>query len=281
MKAAIDFNPRPIRNSHQPLTLDQIRQAAPSAFATEAYHGMSARYAYIPTVAVIDGMKRYGFQPFAASQSVVRVQDRKEHAKHMIRFRSQDTAVSVGGTFPEVVLINSHDGSSAYKLMAGIFRLVCSNGLIVADSMIGSINVRHTGNVIEDVASGSVQLVENMPAAIDAVARWQQIQLSAAEQSAFAEAAHVIRFADAEGRVDTPIHSEQLLRTRRYDDRSADLWSVFNRVQENVIKGGLSAYKSGAAQRTTTRTVKGIDQDVRLNRALWTLAEKMAEIKMA
>lgn len=267
-----------IRNSRQPLTIDQIRSAAPSAFATEPYQGMSSRYAYIPTSHVIEGMMQAGFQPFAASQSRTKIEDKREHTKHMIRFRTQNTSLAVGDVFPEIVLVNSHDGSSAYKLMAGLFRLVCSNGMVVSDSMIGSVNVRHTGRVIEEVTTGSVQLVEHMPAAIDAVARWKEIQLNQAEQSAFAEAANVVRFADSEGNVDTPIQPAQLLRTRRYDDNRSDLWSVFNRVQENVVKGGLHAYKPGATQRTTTRQVKGIDSDLRLNKALWTLGQKMAEL---
>lgn len=261
------------------LTMEEIQRKAPSAFALEPYHGMSGRYAYIPTSQVIAGMAQAGFQPFFASQSRTKILDKKEHTKHMIRFRQAGMDLTVGGNFPEIVLVNSHDGTSAYKLMAGIFRLVCGNGMIVADSMIESLNVRHTGNVIEEVTSGSVELIERMPAAIDAIARWKEIQLAQAEQQIFAESAHVLRFADAEGHVNTPIQPTQLLRTRRYDDNGADLWSVFNRVQENVIKGGLSAYRPGTFSRTTTRTVKGIDQDVRLNRALWMLGESMAAIR--
>ncbi len=269
----------PIRSKAVPLTLEQIQRAAPSAFATEAYEGMSARYTYIPTSDVIRGMMDSGFQPFQASQSRTRIEGKREHTKHMIRFRAQNAAMVVGDSFPEVVLVNSHDGSSAYKLMAGIFRLVCSNGLIVADSMIGSVNVRHTGNVIAEVATGSIELVDHMPVAIDAIERWKQIQLTANDQSALAEAAHIVRFADSEGHVDTPIRPDQLLRVRRWDDKANDLWSTFNRIQENTTKGGLHAYKPGATRRTGTRAVNGIDQDVRLNRALWTLAEKMAEIR--
>jgi hypothetical protein len=262
-----------------PLSLDDIRCAAPSAFATEAYHDRSNRYAYIPTSAVIEGMMSNGFMPFQASQSRTKIEDKREHTKHMIRFRAPNASLVVGDSFPEIVLINSHDGSSAYKLMAGIFRLVCSNGLVVADSMIESIHVRHSGNIIAEVSRGTVELVENMPKCIDAIERWKGIQLDRAQQTAYAEAAHHVRFADSDGHVNTPIRPEQLLGSRRYDDKGQDLWSTFNRVQENVIKGGISARANGAARRTGMREVKGIDQDVKLNRALWMLAEKMAEIR--
>ena len=273
------LNPRGLRNQRAPLTLDQIRQAAPSAFAVEPYHTMSSRYAYIPTSQVIEGMMTAGFQPFAASQSRTSIEDKREHTKHMIRFRAPNASLALNEVHPEIVMVNSHDGTSAYKLMAGLFRLVCSNGMIVADSLVSSLNVRHSGNIIAEVATGSVELVEHMPAAIDAIARWKEIQLAAAEQEFFAEAAHSVRFADTEGKITTPIQPRQLLAPRRYDDKGQDLWSVFNRVQENVIKGGLSAYKPGATTRTSTRGVKGIDQDVKLNRALWTLGERMAQLR--
>ena len=264
--------------SREPLTLDQIRHAVPSAFAAAPYHAMSARYTCIPTSSVIEGMIQAGFQPFAASQSRTKIEDKREHTKHMIRFRP-NVSLALNEVHPEIVMVNSHDGTSAYKLMAGLFRLVCANGMIVADSLVSSLNVRHSGNIISEVATGSVELVERMPAAIDAIERWKQIQLTADEQAIFADAAHVVRFADSDGKVTTPIQPGQLLHTRRYDDFRSDLWSVFSRVQENVVKGGLSAYKTGSFQRTTTRAVKGIDQDVRLNRALLTLGERMAELR--
>jgi hypothetical protein len=271
------------RFTASPLTLDHVREAAPSAFATAPYAGMSARYAQISTADVLQALMREGFQPFAAKQSVVRIDDKQAFAKHMIRLRQVSSAVAVNDVFPEVVLVNSHDGSSAYKLMGGLFRLVCSNGLIVADSLLAAQKIRHTGNVIDQVVQGTITIVKEMPRTIDAVARWKQIQLNREEQMVMAEAAHYLRFADAEGTVNTPIRPEQLLAVRRREDSASDLWSTFNHVQENVIRGGLRARDWSNAERrgrrVTTREVKGIDQDVKLNRALWTITEKMAQLK--
>lgn len=273
---------QPIRNSKTPLSMDQIRKAAPSAFATAPHASRSSRYAFIPTVAVIEHLLQSGLQVFAASQSRSRIEGKSEFTKHMIRFRADNQALTVGDTFPEVVLINGHDGSTLYKLLGGIFKLICSNGAIVADSMIAETRIQHSGKVLDQVASGSIEIVKQMPKVIDAVQRWKEIQLSAAEQQIFAEAAHIVRFADSTGKTDTPIKPAQLLTPRRSEDRADDLLTVFNRVQENMLKGGLSARSSDPTthfRRTTTRDVKGIDQDVRLNRAVWTLAENMAALK--
>lgn len=202
----------------------------------------------------------------------------------MIRLRQTAAMMNVGDTLPEVVLVNSHDGSSSYKLMGGLFRLVCANGLIVADSLLSSQTIRHTGNVIDEVTHGAITIVQEMPKTIDAVERWRRIQLSQPERQIMAEAAHLVRFADAEGKVTTPIKPEQLLTPRRYEDNAKDLWTTMNTVQENVIRGGLSAREASPnrfrrGRRVTSREVTGIDQDVKLNRALWVIAEKMAELK--
>lgn len=274
-------------NRTSPLTIAEIAQYAPSALAMEAAADRSSRYAYIPTINVIEGMQKAGFLPFSATQSKTRDAARKEHTKHMIRFRHESAtfALAVGDSLSEVILINSHDGTSAYKLMAGIFRLVCSNGLIISDTMQDSISIRHSGNVIDAVIEGSTRIVQNAPKMLSAVNQWTNLQLTDGEQNAFAEAARIIRFSDAEGNVDTPITAAQLLAPRRNDDRGNDLWKTMNRVQENVIRGGLRTRHDEQGnrldRRVSTRAVKGIDQDVKLNRALWSLAEKMAELKAA
>src|SRR5438874_6821787 len=126
----------------QPLTIEQIAHYAPSAIATSPHVSRSDRYTYLPTIDIIRGMERAGFLPFKATQSRCRDEGRREFTKHLIRFRHLDLArpFHVGDLIPEVVLVNSHDGTSAYKLMAGIFRLVCANGLVVSESMQASIS---------------------------------------------------------------------------------------------------------------------------------------------
>lgn len=273
---------RPVR----PMTLEEVREVAPSAFAVQAHESRSDRYAYIPTLDVLRGMEDAGFLPFKATQSKARDITKREYTKHMIRFRASDQtqALAVGDSLPEIVLVNSHDGSSAYHLMAGIFRLVCSNGLVIAESMIGAVHIRHSGDVVRDVIRASRELIADTPGALERIGQWSQLQLTSGEREAFAGSAHTLRFADAEGQTHTPITPTQLLMPRREADRKADLWSTLNVIQENTIKGGLHAVgrdQQGRRRRTTSRAVNGIDQDVKLNRALWQLAERMAELKGA
>ncbi len=267
------------------LSDDQLRIAAPSVFADAAHSSRSSRYSYIPTSLVVEGMRKEGFAPVKVQVSRVRDGERKGFEKHMIRFRQLDQQiVRVGEVLPEVVLVNSHDGSTSYKLSAGLFRLVCSNGLVIPQGELDEIRIKHTGaNIVQDVIAGSFRVLGQSQLAIEAANRWSQLQLTDGEQTALAIGAHHARFADPAGVVETPIEPAQLLRPRRTDDRKADLWTTFNRIQENVIKGGLHGveFRDGKRRKVTTREVKGIDGNLNLNKALWKMAEHLASLKAA
>jgi hypothetical protein len=269
------------------LSNDQLRSVAPSIFATDKHASRSDRYAYIPTSEVVDGMRANGFEPVFAKQGNSRVEGKADFTKHLIRFRHQGEDIAtrrIDGIYPEVVVVNSHDGTSAYKVMAGLMRLVCLNGMVVADRDLTSVSVPHKGDVMRQVVEGSYQVLSESRQAVEAADTWAGVTLTRDEQMVMAEAAHVIRFADADGNVATPIQADQILRIRRREDEGADLWRTANRIHENAIRGGLTAWGRDAnnrPRRTTTREVKGIDADVKINRALWLLTERMAALKAA
>lgn len=271
-----------IRRAMQPLTDDDIRRAAPSVFANEAHDSRSARYAYVPTFEVLAGLKREGFEVYSARQSVARDEGKASHTKHMLKLRHQSTqALAVGDSAPEIVLINSHDGTSSYQMMGGMHRLVCNNGLMVPDGICQTIRVQHSGNIIDKVTAGAFDVLDGLTRVIDSRDTMRALTLNDGEQKAFAHAAALLRFDPAEGE-ELPVTPDQVNRARRTADMGADLWATFNRVQENVIRGGLRGQttdENGRRQVRRTREVKGIDQDVKLNRALWTLAEEMRRLK--
>jgi hypothetical protein len=268
------------------LTEDNMRQLAPSIFATTAHVSRSERFKPIPTIEVLRGLQREGFSVVGAKQSVARMDDRRDYTKHMVRLRRLDenSKYQVGDTVFEILLKNANDGTAAYDLLAGLFRIRCLNSLVSQTDDMESLRVRHSGDVEHKVIEGTYRVLDTAQQSLTAPQDWPQITLDRDEQQVFAEAAHTLRFADAKGHVETPIKPQQLLIARRTADQSNDLWTTFNRVQENVIKGGLTAMgydTNNRPRRTTTRTVNGIDQDVKLNRALFTLAAKMAELKQA
>ncbi len=266
----------------QALTDHQLRQVVPSVFAEAAHDSRSARYAYIPTIDVLSGLRREGFEVFSARQAKTRIEGREEHTKHLLRLRHashQGRAAVVGDSVPEILLLNSHDGSSSYQMMGGVFRFICANGMVVPDGTCQTIKVQHSGKVQDRVIEGAFEVLDGLTRVIDSRDSMRALTLNEGEQNAFARAAALLRFEPAEGQA-LPVTPEQVNRARRMDDRAPDLWTTFNRVQENVVRGGLRGRNANGA-RQSTRAVTGIDQDVKLNRALWTLAEEMQRLKAA
>jgi len=262
----------------QALSLDQVRAVAPSVFAMSPHMSRSERYAYIPTVDILNGLAREGFHVVKAGQSRSRIPGKSDFTKHMLRLRHESTMdelPTLGGIVPELALVNAHDGTSVYHLMGAMFRFICLNGMVVADSLIGSLKVQHSGNVTSKVIEGSFEVLKNTGKAIEAAKAWAEIELTDDESLAFATAAHTVRF----GEEDTTINPIRLLAARRPDDVGHDLWRTFNRVQENVIRGGLQGLNATGTRRVSSRAIRGIDGDIRLNTALWQLAESMAALK--
>lgn len=271
-------------HNQRALSEDEMRKIAPSIFATTAHHSRSERFAPIPTIDVIRALSREGFMPVGVKQSRAVTADRVDFTKHLIRLRRVDNVAkyTTGDTVAEILLKNANDGSAAYDLMAGLFKILCLNSLVAQTSTMDSLRVKHSGDVAHKVIDGTYRVLETATAALEAPRVWSNIHLDQGERQAFAHAAHVARFGDADGNVETPITPAQLLLPRRTADQPPTLWNVFNTVQENSIRGGISAMgrdRNNRPRRTTTRPINGIDQDVKLNRALFTLASEMAKLK--
>lgn len=254
------------------LSNHEINRYAPSVMAETAHASRGDRYSFIPTIQVIDGLRLEGFEPFEVRQTRVRDLGKKEHTKHLVRLRHV-SQIGARSEVPEVILVNSHDGSSSYQLMSGVFRMVCSNGLIAGD-IAENVRVRHSGNVVDDVIEGATRVLQETDRVVSRIAEYKAIELTGPEQLAFANAAAVIRWDD-----NAPIKVERLNAVRRTEDRKSDLWTTFNRVQENLIKGGIAGL-SATGRRTRTREVGGVNENVKLNKALWTLADTMAALKL-
>jgi hypothetical protein len=200
----------------------------------------------------------------------------------MLRFRHVNARPTPSGLYPEIVLINSHDGLSSYRLMAGVYRMVCSNGLVAGNSY-DEIRVRHQGDVVGEVIEGTYEVIKTANRVIESAEKMASIQLNPMEKKIFSEAAHLIRFDNSE--IGNQVEPLKLISPRRASEvQKNDLFTVFNIVQENIIKGGVSGYgrnARGRMKRISTRAVTSIDQNTLLNRSLWTLAEKMMQLRGA
>lgn len=267
-----------------PMTIQELQLAVPSAFARQPHDSRTRKYGFVPTFEIINGLMQAGFQPFKAEQSRTRIVGMKEYVKHMIQFRHADWAPvnAVDDTVPTVTLVNSHNGACVYTLLASLLKLACLNGLLISDEVFGELKVRHNGDITRQVLEGSTRILEASQRSLDIVRQWSALQLTDGEQLAYAEAARTLRFADAEGKIVTPITAEQLLAPRRAEDANrSDLYNTMNRVQEHLIRGGDhgTVLNDGRRRNITTRAVNGITESVKLNQSLWVLSQRMAELK--
>lgn len=251
------------------LSYEQLQHIAPSVFTNEGHESTSDKYVPLSTIGVLKALEKQGFYPIRAQQQRTRIEGRKNFTKHRIILRQESTKLEVGDTVGEIQLVNSFDGSSALILEGGIFRCTCSNQATVPDGWVQSERIRHTVTTIDDAIEGVYRIVEDLPRVIDNAQSMRAIHLKEYQQHAFATAAWAIRNSD------DPAPTKALLKPRRYVDTGDDLWSVYNRVQENMIKGGVPNGRTEQGRRKSTRRVTGIDEDRRINKALLILAENL------
>jgi len=259
------------------LTLSEIRDVAPSVFADAPHGSRSQRYAYIPTSVILSNLLNEGFVCTKAQQARTRIEGKEDFTKHLLVFTRARSDSEIA---PSVALLNSHDGSSRYKLLAGILRYACLNGLLVSEGTVGEVSVPHTGNVVGRVIEGSFEVIEGAQRAIEVASDWKKISLALPERVEFARAASLLRW-DGQEQV-APVSPNHLLTPRRYEDRGTDLWTTYNVIQENLVKSGLKGNtRDAAGRRRGVRALTGIDGNVALNRALWSLTQGLADLKAA
>lgn len=252
------------------LTKSEIRQKASSIFTAQGAPGTSDKYAHIPTDRIIDDMQVLGWGVVDAKQ--VKARKGEGYQKHLIVFRNNDIQITSedGDTvFPQILLTNSHDGKNAFTFTAGLFRMVCENGLVVSSREFENMKIRHYGYSFEELQETIKSMVEKLPLTVESLNKFRAVELSQEQALEFAKKALTTRFSDEE--IDNiQIDLNELLTPTRPQDRGNDLWSVYNVVQEKIIHG-MFDYKYGVKSRKA-RKIKNFKQDLVINEKLYDLA---------
>lgn len=236
MQLATRFAVRsPVLSSLVPLDDDQIRAVAPSIFAGSPHESRSERYGYVPTAVILKGLRREGFEPFMVCQTRVRKDDRREYTKHMLRLRHSGRIAD--SEADEVILINSHDGVEQLSDAGGHDALRLQDGLICGD-VIEDVRVAHNGKAADQVIEGAHRVLDGFDLVRERRDGMQALTLSDAEASLMAESALALKY-DTETQP-APVTALQVLAPRRASDDGRDLWTTFNRLQENLTRGGLA-----------------------------------------
>jgi len=257
-------------NAHTFLTKEQIKEKAKSIFATGGGENTSERYSHIPTYQIVEDMKVLGWEVVDVKE--VKARKNVGFQKHLVVFRNNDIVIDGkdGDTvFPQILLTNSSDGKNAFTFRAGLFRLVCENGLVVSTQDFANMRIRHYGYKFEDLKATITNIVEKLPLTVASMNKFKQIQLNKKQIIKLAKEALNIRFGEVEMNRITVDWNEFVKPTRR-EDEGTDLWSVFNVVQEKVLEGDFN-YVAGNKSRKA-RKIKNFNQDMELNSKLYELA---------
>lgn len=236
--------------------------SAPAAFAAAPAPDVSARYSFLPSSEVVRFLGEKGWLPSKAQQVQSRNPSLAPFKRHLVCFRNP-AMLGDDENIPEIVMINSHDRSSSLSFYFGIFRLVCSNGLVVARASFGAMRFVHNGYAYQEIEHILESFVPQSEKIYQRIEIAKKIELPQGDRLRFAAQAAQLRWGEKE------INSEALLKPRRREDEGSDLWRTFNVVQENIIKGGCYAYAQGRS-----RAIKSIARDVSINVAFWQMVEK-------
>jgi hypothetical protein len=240
------------------LTIDDVRQIEP--FATANAHGSrSARYTPVSTLDVMDSLVGNGWKIVQAEAMQVRRQHRQGFQPHLARLTRDD--LRIGDEQVDILLYNAHDGSRALTFKIGVYRFVCSNGLVTGYDL-AEAKFRHVGLDYDNVIDASYEVVNSAEQVTSGINQFKQIELGPVDRWAYAQAAGLTLYGE-----NAP-PAWQLLQPQRQQDTGSDLWTVLNVVQENWSKGKVPGRKE----------ITSLGKKVGLNQSLWTLAEKTAEL---
>ncbi len=260
--------------STNPLTNIQLKKQAPALFTEQAHSEVSDKYHFIPTIDVVEEIRSNNWYPVSVSQANVRDEDKEGCQQHLVKFRHMDDLLNPQENAVELLLFNSHDRSKSFSISAGIYRFVCSNGLVIADSVFETYKIKHLGDRDNDVANAVNNITAIKAKLMNKIKKLECIQLSQLEKESFAKTSIPLRF---EEHLD--VNHTDLLIPHREEDVSNDLYTVLNVIQENLIRGNITGVNKETKRKFTSKEITSIKKDVEVNKGIWDIAERIASIK--
>jgi len=245
------------------LTNPQLAKLAPAIFAEEPHRKLSDKYVFIPTINIVDDLRNLGWYPYRVQQANVRNPEITNKQVHKIIFRQEKDIVNPSEIVNELLSINSHDGRIKLSFYSGIFRTICTNGMVVMEQNFGGFTIKHIGYTFEDIESLVINHIQSMNQVVNKIKEYQSIELTAGQQLQLASIAHDIL------KLNSNLPQGELIKPRRTEDEKNDLWTVWNRIQENVTQGGMRFH--GEKRTVVTKRIDNIKRNTKINITLWEL----------
>lgn len=270
------------------LTKKELQKQCPMAFKELPTNpNVSGRYVQANTATVIDDLAKLGWYPVEAKQCRNKKNSSGIRSFHMVAFQNPDIKItktnddgsSVVDTYPRIILTNSHDGFNSFKFMLGLFRLVCSNGLVVCDNQMVNMSIRHMNYTFEELRMVVKTAIEEVPNIVNTMNEMRNIQLTDEQKQELATEVIKIRKGIEENEtyeVEQDV-VEDILTPVREEDKSNDLWTIFNICQEKLIKGGFFN-KTNKNKLRKVKSITSIKKDMEYNQRLWLTASRYLKV---
>lgn len=266
------------------LSTEELMARCPHAFKDEPTNpNVSGKYVQANTMTVINDIAKLGWYPVDAKQCKAKKNSSGVRSFHMIALQNPDIKImknNADGTqtvdaYPRIIMTNSHDGFNSFKFMLGLFRLVCSNGLVVCDDQMVNMSIRHINYTFDELRRIVATAIEQVPDIVNTMNKMRTIELSNDNKKELAKEMFKIRKnLDENDNVEVSDEVlEDILTPVREEDNKNDLWTVFNICQEKMIKGGFSANTKNNKLRKQ-RGITSIKKDMDYNQKLWGAASK-------
>jgi hypothetical protein len=269
------------------LTNERIQQLAPAVFSSTKADGLSDRYASLNTAQLLPVLADFGYFPMQAAQKKSR-KGEAQHSSHMLSFaKTYHTQDIIGDVRPEIILYNSHDGSSSVRLFAGCFRFICSNGIVAGDGF--QSRMYHNAKAINGFEDMLASTVDSLPLLMERIEKLRSTKLMYGDAVEMARKGVQTRWKMFDETIeDIPFGSyatektvRDALTVQRNEDDYMDAFTVFNRIQEAVVRGNAfvrSLSKANTKHGDTgvmrkARPISSVSEGIRVNSELWTMAE--------
>ena len=266
------------------LSLEEIKEIAPSVFTTNGSKDTSDKYTHIPTDRVIRDLELLGWKVADVKEVAARKDSTIGYQKHLVVFRNDDVVITGedGDTvYPQILLTNSHDGKNAFKFQAGLFRMICENGLVIADESFEDYSIRHMGYNFEALQLLIKEMVVNLDVTVESMNKMKKIELDESQQLELAKKLLEVRL-EGTGNTYDSYQPTSINYSQRKEDNGVDLWSVFNRQQENIMEGNFKYFneeKYGKYENVNiefasrnARPIKNFKQDMDVNKKMFAVA---------
>lgn len=241
--------------------------------ASKAIDKASTRYAFINSRQVTDYLKSIGFMPVSYNEARANKLSKKGYTRHCIQFTHPDFKIN-DEVQARLIVLNSHDTGSALRLMVGIYRMVCANGLVVGNTWAEKRYI-HIGLDLFEVAKGARDLIGQGNKLAEIIRAMVVTELSVTDTNAFLSDAVQTLLPNYLHNLDT---LSQVNRSKRLADQGNSLWVTFNRVQEHILGGGISYLTTNnlnnRSRWNSTRRIKSLTRQVEVNQVLWNIALK-------